>query len=174
MIASPMTTSAAATTRTKKVASWPSRVPKARPADTRVRLTALSISSTHMNITRALRRTRMPIAPIAKRAAASSMYQSVIGPPRAVCRLRNEANAGASLSDRPPSTEIRQGDSAGGSHGEQQGGDLERQDPGAEQLLADGLHGAVRGFGGGIPGSGRDPSESVTDAEIYRKAHGGG
>src|SRR5690554_7971495 len=125
MIARPITTSAAATTRTKKVASWPSRDARARPADTRVRLTALSISSTHMNITRALRRTRMPIAPIAKRAAASSMYQSVIGPPRAVRRLRNEANAGASLSDRPPSTEIRQGDSAGGSHGEQQGGDLE-------------------------------------------------
>src|SRR5690606_4354258 len=79
MMARPMTTSAAATTRTKKVASWPSMSPRARPAEIKVRLTAFSISSTHMNMTRALRRTRMPRAPIENRIAASNMYQSVTG-----------------------------------------------------------------------------------------------
>src|SRR5690606_285040 len=170
MIARPITTSAAATTRTKKVASWPSRLPSARPAETRVRLTALSISSTHMNITRALRRTRMPIAPMVNNAAASSMYQSVIGPPRGVRGLRNDENAWASFSDRPPSTEVRQGDGTGGGDGEQQGGGFERQHPGREQPLADGLDRAVGGFGDRLTGRGRDPIEALAHAEVDGEA----
>ena len=41
---------------------------------TRLRFTALSISSTHMNITRGLRRISSPVAPMAKIIAASTRY----------------------------------------------------------------------------------------------------
>src|SRR3712207_8753613 len=67
MIARPTTTSAAATTMTKKAMTWPSSVPVARAKVTSVRFTELSISSTHMNTTMALRRTRTPTAPMVNR-----------------------------------------------------------------------------------------------------------
>src|SRR4051812_505951 len=83
MIASPTTTSAAATTMTKNAMIWPSTVPFARAKVTSVRFTELSISSMHMNTTMALRRTRTPTAPIVNRIAASTRYQDkVMTPPR--------------------------------------------------------------------------------------------
>src|SRR5690606_39342685 len=75
MMARPTTTSAAATTMMKNTATWPLMSLSARPAATRVRFTALSISSMHMNMTSALRRMRRPSAPTRNRAAASAIYQ---------------------------------------------------------------------------------------------------
>ena len=72
MMASPTTTSAAATTITKNAMIWPSRVPLIREKVTSARLTALSISSTHMNSTIALRRTSTPTAPMVNSAADST------------------------------------------------------------------------------------------------------
>jgi hypothetical protein len=72
MIARPTTTSAAATTMTKKAMTWPSRAPLMRAKVTRLRLTALSISSMHMNTTIALRRTSTPTAPMENSSADSS------------------------------------------------------------------------------------------------------
>ena len=89
MMASPMVTSAAATTITNSTEIWPSSTPSWRPAATKVRFTALSISSIDMNITRALRRTRMPATPMTNSTAASVMYQdgvtfmpALVGRPR--------------------------------------------------------------------------------------------
>ena len=73
MMARPTTTSAAATTITNSTATWPSSEPNPHPAATKLRFTALSMSSTDMNMMRALRRTSMPAAPIEKRMAASAM-----------------------------------------------------------------------------------------------------
>src|SRR6478735_6238927 len=69
MIASPTTTSAAATTITKNAAIWPSRLPLAREKVTSARLLALSISSTHMHTTIALRRVSTPTQPRVNRIA---------------------------------------------------------------------------------------------------------
>ena len=57
---------------TKNAMIWPSTVPVARAKVTRVRFTELSISSTHMNTTMALRRTSTPTAPMVNRIAAST------------------------------------------------------------------------------------------------------
>ena len=59
----PTTTSAAATTSTKNTIAWPPTSSSAREKATKVRFTALSISSTHMNITSGLRRTSRPDGP---------------------------------------------------------------------------------------------------------------
>src|SRR5690606_8459221 len=72
MMASPTTTSAAATTITKKAMTCPSTVPAIRAKVTSVRLTALSISSTHMKTTIALRRTSTPTTPMLNSNADSS------------------------------------------------------------------------------------------------------
>ena len=72
MIASPTTTSAAATTMTKNARTWPVRLPCRRLNVTSARLVALSISSTPMNTMIALRRTRTVVAPIENRIAAST------------------------------------------------------------------------------------------------------
>ena len=64
MMASPTTTSQAATTMVKNATAWPSSSPCMRAKVTNARLAALSISSTHMNITIALRRTSTPAAPM--------------------------------------------------------------------------------------------------------------
>ena len=56
----PTTTSAAATTSTKTTTVWPPMSSSIREKVTKVRVTALSISSTHMNITSGLRRTSRP------------------------------------------------------------------------------------------------------------------
>ena len=60
MIARPTTTSAAATTMTKKAMTWPSRLPCIRENVTNARLAALSISSTPMKTMIALRRISTP------------------------------------------------------------------------------------------------------------------
>jgi len=72
MIASPTTTSAAATTMTKNAMICPSSEPLMREKVTSVRFTALSMSSTHMKTTIALRRTSTPVAPIENSAALST------------------------------------------------------------------------------------------------------
>jgi len=64
MMASPTTTSQAATTMVKKATDWPSSDPCWRAKVTNARLPALSINSTHMNMTMALRRRRTPVAPM--------------------------------------------------------------------------------------------------------------
>jgi len=71
-IASPTTTSAAATTITKNAITWPSTRPCRRAKATNARLTAFSISSIHMKMTIALRRARTPTAPITNRITASA------------------------------------------------------------------------------------------------------
>ena len=71
-IARPTTTSAAATTITKNAMTCPSSDPCILAKATNARLTAFSMSSTHMNTTIALRRTSTPTAPITKRITASA------------------------------------------------------------------------------------------------------
>ena len=73
MIASPTTTSAAATTIVKNAKTCPSRLPCIRAKATNARFEALSISSTHMNTTMALRRNSMPNAPRLNSIAARAM-----------------------------------------------------------------------------------------------------
>ncbi len=68
----PTTTSAAATTITKNASTWPSRAPLTLAKAMNDRLTALSISSTHMNTTMALRRIRTPATPMPNSRAESS------------------------------------------------------------------------------------------------------
>ena len=68
----PTATSAAATTRVKKTKACPRTSLSWRAKATNVRFTALSISSMHMNITRTLRRTSTPTAPMVKIIAAST------------------------------------------------------------------------------------------------------
>ena len=70
MIASPTTTSAAATTIVKNAMTWPSRLPCSREKVTNARLQALSISSTHMKTMIAFRRISTPAAPMVNNSAA--------------------------------------------------------------------------------------------------------
>ena len=69
MIASPTTTSAAATTITKNASTWPVRSPWIRANVTSMRFVALSMSSTPMNTMIAFLRSRTVVAPIEKRIA---------------------------------------------------------------------------------------------------------
>ena len=71
-IARPIAASAAATAMTKKAIAWPVSSSRFRLKATKVRLAALSISSTPMKSTRALRRIRTAAAPMEKSAAASA------------------------------------------------------------------------------------------------------
>ena len=71
MMPRPTTTSAAATTSTKNTTVWPPMSSSVLAKATKVRLTALSISSMHMNITSGLRRTSSPTAPMANSTAPS-------------------------------------------------------------------------------------------------------
>ncbi len=73
MMARPTTTSAAATTITKKAATWPSSAPCIREKATRVRLVAFSISSTHMKATMALRLIMKPTVPMVNKIAERTM-----------------------------------------------------------------------------------------------------
>src|SRR4051812_20814123 len=68
MIARPTAASAAATAMTKKTNTCPP-TPNRCASATKVRLTALSISSTHMKITMALRRSSTPATPSVNRTA---------------------------------------------------------------------------------------------------------
>ena len=74
MMPRPTTTSAAATTSTKNTAVWPSMLPTVLDRATKQRLTALSISSMHINITSGLRRTSTPTAPMPNSTAPSTRY----------------------------------------------------------------------------------------------------
>jgi hypothetical protein len=69
IIASPTTTSQAATTIVKKANNCPSMVPFIREKVTNARFDALSINSIHIKTTIAFRRIRTPAAPIVKRSA---------------------------------------------------------------------------------------------------------
>ena len=87
---------------------------------TNVRLTALSISSTHMNITSTLRRMRRPTAPMVNRAAARVRYHARERSRASVsCRARLDRSLG-------PRTA---GQHDGADHGdhEQDRRDLERE-----------------------------------------------
>src|SRR5215831_13357576 len=76
MIARPTAASAAATAITKNTKICPATPSRSANA-TNARLTAFSISSTHMKITIALRRSSTPIVPIAKRAAEIASVEPV-------------------------------------------------------------------------------------------------
>ena len=79
MMPRPTTTSAAATTSTKNTVVCPPMSPNFTAKATNDRLTALSISSTHMNSTSGLRRTITPSAPMPNSAAARTRYHVVVG-----------------------------------------------------------------------------------------------
>ena len=79
MMPRPTTASAAATTRMKNTAVCPSMLPTVRDRATKLRLTALSISSMHISITRALRRTSTPTAPMPNSTAPSTRYHVAVG-----------------------------------------------------------------------------------------------
>src|SRR5262249_12460245 len=64
MMPRPTATSAAATASTKNTMTWPRMSFSWLANDTNVRFTALSMSSTHMNITSTLRRVSRPTAPM--------------------------------------------------------------------------------------------------------------
>ena len=66
----------AATTRTKKTAICPSTDPRCFDAVIKVKLTAFSMSSIHINIINAFFLTIIPKKPIEKRIAESVRYQS--------------------------------------------------------------------------------------------------
>src|SRR3712207_6100804 len=74
MIASPTTTSAAATVITKKAITCPDRTLRARAKDAKERLAALSISSIDIKTTSGFLRTSTPTTPIVKRAALRMKY----------------------------------------------------------------------------------------------------
>src|SRR3989304_4390321 len=74
MVARPTAPPAAATVITKKTKTCPSREWRKRAKATKLRLTALSISSMDMKMTRALRRVATPATPTAKRKALRKRY----------------------------------------------------------------------------------------------------
>src|SRR6266508_2155603 len=84
MMARPTAASAAATAITKKTNTWPA-TPRRWASATKVRFTALSISSTHMKMTIALRRSSTPATPSVNstaemaRAGPRSTLQSPLG-----------------------------------------------------------------------------------------------
>src|ERR1700733_13223111 len=91
-MASPTTTSAAATTMTKKATTCPSRFPCSRAKETNARLHAFSMSSMLMNTRIALRRMSTPIAPMANRMTARNPYAAGLtaAPP---ARLQTKARS---------------------------------------------------------------------------------
>jgi len=72
MIARPTTTSAAATIITKKAPTCPSREPCTWEKVTKAKFAALSINSTDIKATKALRLVRKPTMPIANKIAEST------------------------------------------------------------------------------------------------------
>src|SRR5579859_390660 len=82
-MARPTTTSAAATTITKKATTCPSRFPCSRANETNARLHAFSMSSTDMKIRIALRLISTPTAPMTNRMTARNTYAAgLMRPPR--------------------------------------------------------------------------------------------
>jgi hypothetical protein len=128
----PTTTSAAATTRTKKTMACPPMSLSMRAKVTKVRLAALSISSMHMNMIRTLRRTSRPMAPMVKTMAARPRYQA---PERLIADDPSLSVVVLLLGvDRRRAA----GQHDGADHGDdqQRGGGLEREQVGGEELLA--------------------------------------
>src|ERR1043166_718490 len=80
MIASPTAASAAATVMTRNTNTWPP-TPYWRAKATNARLTAFSISSTHMKTMIALRRVSTPTTPIVNRTAEKNRDSPTIGSP---------------------------------------------------------------------------------------------
>src|SRR3989304_3568731 len=74
MIARPTATSPAAPVIKKKAKTCPAGEGRKRARATKLRLTALSISSMDMKMTRALRRVATPTTPTAKRKALKKRY----------------------------------------------------------------------------------------------------
>src|SRR6185503_6287860 len=120
MIASPTAASAAATAITKKTNTCPP-TPRRCASATNVRFTALSISSTHMKITIALRRSRTPVTPSVKSTAEMT-------------------RAGSSSTLEFPLRQHHRADDRGE---EEQAGDLERDQIGVEQGAGDRRHHAL-------------------------------
>src|SRR5512145_2242335 len=120
MIARPTPASAAATAITKKTKIWPP-MPSRWASATNVRLTALSISSTHMKITIALRRSSTPATPRVKSTA-------------------EMANAGLSSMLE---LSFRKNDGAHDGREEQQARDLEGNQICLEQWIRDGADHAL-------------------------------
>src|SRR3954464_11901948 len=80
MIARPTAASAAATVMTKKTNTWPA-TPYTCANATKLRFTALSISSTHMKMMIALRRVSTPTTPITNSTAEKRIDSPNIGAP---------------------------------------------------------------------------------------------
>src|SRR5882672_1118697 len=130
MMASPTAASAAATAITKKTNTCPP-TPRRCARATKVRFTALSISSTHMKITMALRRSSTPATP-----SVNSTAEMTRAGPRSMLEFS-----------------LREHHRADDRGEEEQAGDLERDQIGVEQRAGDGGdhalllqrgHGAVR------------------------------
>src|SRR4051812_40955758 len=77
---SPTTTSDAATAITAIAKTCPCSFPKCRAKAIRARFAPFSMISTESRMIRGLRRTRTPIAPVAKSRPASAMYHETSGP----------------------------------------------------------------------------------------------
>src|SRR6266545_4545756 len=120
MIASPTAASAAATAMTKNTNTCPP-IPRFCASATNVRLTALSISSTHMKITIALRRNSTPATP-------------------SVNSTAEMASAGLSSTLELP---LRQDDGAHDGGEEQHARDLERHEILVEQRIGHGADDAL-------------------------------
>src|SRR3954467_7675858 len=90
MIARPTAASAAATVMTKKTNTWPA-TPYVCANATKLRFTALSISSTHMKMMIAFRRVSTPTTPITNSTAEKKSDSASIGfpPPRERDRADN-------------------------------------------------------------------------------------
>src|SRR6185312_13083143 len=99
MIASPTAASAAATVITKKTNTCPP-TPYCCANATKVRLTAFSISSTHMNTMIALRRISTPNTPITNRtaeknsASASILFSTLLAKQHRADHRRQQQHAG--------------------------------------------------------------------------------
>src|SRR5579871_2705609 len=131
MMPRPTTTSAAATTITKNTTDWPPMSLSMRANVTKVRLTALSMSSTHMNMTSTLRLISRPTAPMVNSTAATVRYHA----PGTVISAR-PLELGVGLPGlvlrggvRPP----HEHDCGHDGDDQERGGDLERHQVAAEQ-----------------------------------------
>src|SRR4051812_776093 len=120
MMARPTAASAAATAITKKTKTCPP-TPRFCASATNVRFTALSMSSTHMKITIALRRNSTPATPSANRTApmASAGFRSIL------------------------ELSLREHDGTHDRGQEQHARDLERNEIGAEQRIRHGADDAL-------------------------------
>src|SRR5581483_6231319 len=138
MMPRPTTTSAAATTITKNTIDWPPTSSSMRANVMNVRLTALSMSSTHMNMISTLRRTSSPTAPMVNSTAATDRYHA----PGTLISPR-PLELGVGFARLVVGGRVRPAHEHDGRHDgdhQQRRGDLEGQQVGAEQRPAELLH----------------------------------